>query len=390
MIRQQHQLQQQQQQHQHQHQQSQYHQPQLQQPQLQQPQLQPPQLHQPQLQLANPMYRPGPAPTPMPCEPHGVNMNMNINDNFQMKLRQPRSIPTNKPLQENWRRPYPSTIQQMRPPSSISPRSQDSAAFKSRNLERDTRHQVLVSDVEDGPLKFNVQLQSCAQELDTLSRNINSIPLKPLSEPPIHGAACLALNSKTNRIRRAVVSTVINTYKVKVWYCDYGDQEILPHSSIYEIPPNYSNPQALSVIFTLSGVRELNVTPEMKQYFKDLVLGKTLTLVVMPREDSPLMHYGNLFFDDKNVLEMILEAFPDSTIKFLEAPYLSSGTRENVQVSYVDSCSKFFVQLNKNVLDMESLANSLTECVKIAPPIKAATIKVGLKCLAHSSADSEW
>ncbi|XP_074105192.1 uncharacterized protein LOC141531270 isoform X2 [Cotesia typhae] len=383
MIRQQHQLQQQQQQHQHQ--QSQYHQPQL-----QPPQLQPPQLHQPQLQLANPMYRPGLAPTPVPCEPHGVNMNMNINDNFHMKLRQPRSIPTNKPLQENWRRPYPSTVQQMRPPSSISPRSQDSAAFKSRNLERDTRHQVLVSDVEDGPLKFNVQLQSCAQELDTLSRNINSIPLKPLSEPPIHGAACLALNSKTNRIRRAVVSTVINTYKVKVWYCDYGDQEILPHSSIYEIPPNYSNPQALSVIFTLSGVRELNVTPEMKQYFKDLVLGKTLTLVVMPREDSPLMHYGNLFFDDKNVLEMILEAFPDSTIKFLEAPYLTSGTRENVQVSYVDSCSKFFVQLNKNVLDMESLANSLTECVKIAPPIKAATIKVGLKCLAHSSADSEW
>ncbi|XP_057327962.1 maternal protein tudor-like isoform X2 [Microplitis mediator] len=348
--------------------------------------------HQQPLQQPGVMYRPAPAPTPapapVPCEPHP--MINNNNDNYPMKLRQPRTIVNNKPVQENWRRPYPTTIQQMRPPSSTSPRTQDSAAFKSRNLERDTKHQVLVSDVEDGPLKFNVQLQSCAQELETLMRNINTLPLKSLQDPPIHGAACLALNTKTQLIRRAVVSTVIDTLKLKVWYCDFGDQEILPHSSIFEIPPNYANPQALSIIFTLSGVRELTVTKEMKNYFKELVLGKILTLVVMPREDSPLMHYGNLFIDGKSVLQLLLEAFPDSAIKFPEAPRLTAGTRENVHVSYVHACSKFFVQLAKNVLDMEALSNHLIECVKIAPPIKASTIRPGLKCLAHSSADSEW
>ncbi|XP_008556334.1 maternal protein tudor isoform X2 [Microplitis demolitor] len=348
--------------------------------------------HQQPLQQPGVMYRPAPAPTPapvpIPCEPHP--MINNNNDNFPMKLRQPRTPASTKPVQENWRRPYPTTVQQMRPPTSLSPRTQDSAAFKSRNLERDTKHQVLVSDVEDGPLKFNVQLQSCAQELDTLMKNINTLPLKSLQDPPIHGAACLALNTKTQLIRRAVVSTVIDTLKLKVWYCDFGDQEILPHSSIFEIPPNYANPQALSIIFTLSGVRELTVTKEMKNYFKELVLGKVLTLVVMPREDSPLMHYGNLFLDGKSVLQLLLEAFPDSAIKFPEAPRLTAGTRENVHVSYVHACSKFFVQLAKNVLDMESLSNHLIECVKIAPPIKASNIRPGLKCLAHSSADSEW
>ncbi|XP_034942181.1 maternal protein tudor-like isoform X2 [Chelonus insularis] len=323
-------------------------------------------------------------------QPHDIPPELHTNNNYIPKNRPAKLVapPKIESHPENWRKPQQKIS--MRPPPAISPRSQDIPAFKSRTLEKGSIHKVVVSDVDDGPLKFSVQLESCAQELETLMKSINSLPLKPLSEPPIPSSACLGRFSQDKRLRRAVVSAVNDTLQAKVFYVDFGNQETLGHTDIYEIPPQYANPPLLSVRFILSGVRDLTVTKEMKEYFKELVLGKSLTLKVMPVEDSPLMHYGNLYLDDKSVLDLLRENFPDSAIKFPDPPRLPTGSRENVHVSYSEACNKFFVQLDKNVIERESLSTLLTRCVKIAPPIKPAHVKPGLKCLAHCGVDSQW
>ncbi|XP_076380024.1 protein tudor isoform X1 [Megalopta genalis] len=270
---------------------------------------------------------------------------------------------------------------------------QEALVFKSRVLDVPSRHEVHVSSVEDGPHKFSVQLESTSQILSSLMRDINRHSIEPLQEPPLPGSVCLGRYTKTKVLYRAVVMSVMEN-KCKLYYVDFGHTEVLPYTDIFQLPSHFINPKVLSIRFTLSGVHELNVTEEMKEYFKQIVSDKLLVLHVCSPEGPPLVQYGDLYDNGKNIKIILRQAFPTPTVLpisfgYQEARKLSKDAEEIVHVSFVESCRKFFVQLHSNVGSLESVMDCLAEFCQSAPPILNLTkIKIGLPCAALY--DNQW
>nr|XP_034196257.1 maternal protein tudor-like isoform X2 [Osmia lignaria]XP_034196258.1 maternal protein tudor-like isoform X2 [Osmia lignaria] len=271
---------------------------------------------------------------------------------------------------------------------------QEALVFKSRVLDVPSKHDVYVSFVEDGPHKFSVHLISTSEILRVLMREINAHPLKPLQEPPLPGSVCLGRFTQDKVLCRAVVMSVTDS-KCKLYYVDFGHTELLPYTDIFQLPPHFINPRVLSIRFTLSGVYELNATDEMKQYFKDIVSGKPLVLHVRPPEGPPLVQYGDLYDNEKNIKDILRQAFPTpgtmtpaAALTYQEPKKLLKGTEEDVLVSFVESCKKFFVQLQNNVKSLELVMNHLAEFCKTAPILSLSHLNIGLPCAALY--DNQW
>ncbi|XP_017761897.1 PREDICTED: maternal protein tudor [Eufriesea mexicana] len=272
---------------------------------------------------------------------------------------------------------------------------QEALVFKSRVLDVPSKHDVYVSFVEDGPHKFSVQLRSTSQILSTLMRDINSHPIEPLQEPPLPGSVCLGRYTQDKVLCRAVVMSVMEN-KCKLYYVDFGHTEVLPYTDIFQLPPHFINPRVLSIRFTLSGVHELNVTNKMKEYFKQIVSGKLLVLHVRPPEGPPLVQYGDLYDDGKNIKDILRQAFPtpvvvtsiNSSFTYQEPKNLPKGVEEIVHVSFVESCRKFFVQLESNIKSLELIMNNLADFCKTAPTLSLTQMKIGLPCAALY--DNQW
>ncbi|XP_043597513.1 maternal protein tudor-like isoform X1 [Bombus pyrosoma] len=271
---------------------------------------------------------------------------------------------------------------------------QEALVFKSRVLDVSSKYDVYVSFVEDGPYKFSVQLQSTTQILRALMRDINSHPLEPLQEPPLPGSVCLGRYTRDKVLCRAVVMSVMEN-KCKLYYVDFGHTEVLPYTDIFKLPPHFINPRVLSIRFTLSGVHELNVTGTMKEYFKQVLAGKLLVLHVCPPEGPPLIQYGDLYVNGKNIKDILREAFPPpvmlTTINCFTyqtpKPLLVEDV-VNVYVSFVESYKKFFVRLEDYVPSLELIMNDLANFCTSAPTLSLAELKVGLPCAALY--DDQW
>ncbi|KOC69222.1 Maternal protein tudor [Habropoda laboriosa] len=272
---------------------------------------------------------------------------------------------------------------------------QEALVFKSRVLDVPSKHDVYVSFVEDGPHKFSVQLQSTSQILSMLMRDINSHPIEPLQEPPLPGSVCLGRYTQDKVLCRAVVMSVMEN-KCKLYYVDFGHTEVLPYTDIFQLPSHFISPKVLSIRFTLSGVHELNVTDEMKRYFKQIVSGKLLVLHVRPPEGPPLVQYGDLYDDGKNIKDILRQASPapvtiapiTSSFAYQEPRKLSKNMEEIIHVSFVESCKKFFVQLDSSNESLELIMSNLAEFCTTAPTLNLAQLKIGLPCAALY--DNQW
>lgn len=273
--------------------------------------------------------------------------------------------------------------------------AQEALVFKSRVLDVPSKHDVYVSFVEDGPQKFSVQLQSTSQILSLLMTEINNHPIEPLQEPPLPGSVCLGRYTHDKVLCRAVVMSVMEN-KCKLYYVDFGHTEVLSYTDIFQLPPHFINPRVLSIRFTLSGVHELNVTDKMKEYFKQIVSRKLLLLHVRPPEGPPLVQYGDLYDDGKNIKDILRQAFPvpiavtptSPSFAYQEPTKLSKGMVDIVHVSFVESCKKFFVQLESGVKPLELIMNNLADFCANAPNISQAQLKIGLPCAALY--DNQW
>ncbi|XP_050460512.1 maternal protein tudor-like isoform X2 [Cataglyphis hispanica] len=318
-----------------------------------------------------------------PTMPIMQTSNMNHNSNVQGFHKNPFSADINQ---------YKHADQQPLQP----PPAQEALVFKSRVLDVNSQYQVLISHVEDGPSKFSVQVESTQTILTQLMDEINSRPKQPLQEPPLPGSVCLGRYRETGEdgvLCRAVVMSVME-HKCKLYYVDFGHTEVLPYTDIFQLPPEYINPKVLSIRFTLSGLKELNITQEMKAYFKELVHRKLLILHVRPPEGPPLIQYGDLYDNGMNIKDMLKKAFPTPaptisiTYSYPQLQRLSKDVQEVVHVSYVESCKKFFVQLDKGIKSLESIMTGLAQYAKMASVLNAAQLKAGSPCAALY--DSQW
>ncbi|KAL2729141.1 LOW QUALITY PROTEIN: maternal protein tudor-like isoform X1 [Vespula maculifrons] len=269
---------------------------------------------------------------------------------------------------------------------------QEALVFKSRVLDVGSKYHVYVSFVEDGPQKFSVQVQSTSEILTKLMRDINSHPMEPLQEPPLPGSVCLGRYTIDKVLCRAVVMAVMEN-KCKLYYVDFGHSEVLSYTDIFQLPPQYINPRVLSIRFTLSGVKELNVTPEMTEYFKKIVSGRSLVLHVRPPEGPPLIQYGDLYDNEKNIKDILRQAFTvpvtvSNMVVYQEPQKLSKGAERTVHVSFVESYMKFFIQLDNSDKSLESIMIYLADYVKTAPTLHPNQISVGTPCAALY--ESQW
>lgn len=261
--------------------------------------------------------------------------------------------------------------------------------YKSRLLEVNSQHKVYVSYAEEGPELFAVQLVADAKKLQDMMDEINRQPHRSLTEPPMIGTVCLGRMSGDRIICRAIVMNLSGS-QCKLFFVDFGDTEMVSYYDIFDIPEEFVKPNVFAMRFCLSGVKNLQKGPHLNKTFNQLVNGKVLTLRVVPPEGPPLIQYGELHLDNKNVLEMLMTSVKDTQeiLHFASMEMLPRGSRHSVLVSYVDSCVKFYVQLSDNIDHLNAVMDAVKALCESS--VSPGELPVGAACCARFPDDGNW
>ncbi|XP_061714858.1 maternal protein tudor-like isoform X2 [Cydia pomonella] len=298
--------------------------------------------------------------------------------NLKGPIRQPQVALNSPPVQVST--PPPAAALN----KSLSPKK--SATYKSRLLEVNSQHKVFVSFAEEGPELFAVQLVTDAKKLQDMMDDINRRPHSSLAEPPMIGTVCLGRMSGDRIICRAIVMNLSGS-QCKLFFVDFGDTEMVSYYDIFDIPEEFVKPNVFAMRFCLSGVKKLQKGPYLNEAFKQLVNGKVMTLRVVAPEGPPLIQYGELYLDNKNVLELLLANVKDK-LQFKWMEMLALGSRASVLVSYVDSCIKFYVQLSDKIDDLTAVMEAVkVHCEGTSSP---GELPVGTACCARFPDDDKW
>lgn len=294
--------------------------------------------------------------------------------------RQPQQVPS-VPAQLAGTPPPLTPVNVNKPPS-----PKKSTTYKSRLLEVGSQHKVFVSFAEEGPDLFAVQLVTDAKKLQDMMDEINRRPHSSLAEPPMIGTVCLGRMSGDRIICRAIVMNLSGS-QCKLFFVDFGDTEMVSYYDIFDIPEEFVKPNVFAMRFCLSGVKKLEKGPHLNEAFKQLVNGKVLTLRVVAPEGPPLIQYGELYMDNKNVLDLLLANMKDK-LQFKWLEMLPLGSKKSVLVSYVDSCVNFFVQLSENI----DMLNAVMEAVKAHCESSSSPgdLPMGAACCARFPDDTNW
>ncbi|XP_043481522.1 uncharacterized protein LOC122510734 isoform X2 [Leptopilina heterotoma] len=260
--------------------------------------------------------------------------------------------------------------------------------FRTRLVQVGMKYPAHVSCVEDGPIKFSVQLEENREQLVSLMTELQAHTPSPLKGPLLPGSVCLARLKEERSLCRAVVMSTFDT-RVKIYFVDFGNTDYVQYTDIYRLPPRFIKPKVLSIRICLPGLREMNITEEVKNYFVNLVYGKKVELHVCEPDGPFLIQYGDIFLCGQNVKDYLKNRFPDiSSVTYGHIPALTDGTKEIVFVSHTVSCSKFFIQLEKNASDLEKMMDNINEYAITAPQLKK--IDINSLCIAPYEVDERW
>lgn len=302
--------------------------------------------------------------------------------NLKAPMRQPQHMPAAQTVIPVAAVTPPSTPGLETKPSS----PKKSTTYKSRLLEVNSQHKVFVSFAEEGPELFAVQLVTDAKKLQDMMDEINRRPHSSLAEPPMIGTVCLGRMSGDRIICRAIVMNLSGS-QCKLFFVDFGDTEMVSYYDIFDIPEEFVKPNVFAMRFCLSGVKKLEKGPHLNESFKQLVNGKVLTLRVVAPEGPPLIQYGELQLDGKNVLELLMTNMKDK-LQFKWIEMLPMGSRKSILVSYVDSCIKFYVQLSENIDELNAVMDAVrAHCESSSSP---GDLSVGTACCARFPDDDNW
>lgn len=141
----------------------------------------------------------------------------------------------------------------------------------------------------------------------------------------------------------------------------------------------------------LSKMKELNVTPEMTEFFARFVKNKTFKLVVKPPEGPPLIQYCDLYFNNRDVKDILKMQFPSSAIlHYKQLDRLHKQAKIPVSVSYVDSCSNFYVQSTSTEDQLAQVMEKLQDYAPNAEFLKTSQKVKDHACAALFRDDSQW
>lgn len=257
-------------------------------------------------------------------------------------------------------------------------------AYRSQPMPPGTERMVYVSYVEEGPLLFYVQLQSIENDLERIMEQINSAsPLQPFTQAPLPGSPCLARFQEDRSVCRAVVLNVTGD-SCKVFYVDFGNMDVLPFSDVFQIPCDLLRQPVMSMRFTLAGLEAIPITEEVNCAFKEHVTNRLLVMKVLKTDDSSLMQCCELYdTEGGNVMQVLYEA--SGEYRFLT---MEKGAQQDVIVSYIEGCKRFFVQLKECSVSLSNLMLAL-ESISVTSPA-LANADVNCACSAFFAADGKW
>ncbi|KAG8225528.1 hypothetical protein J437_LFUL006067 [Ladona fulva] len=279
--------------------------------------------------------------------------------------------------------------------------------FTSPILEPNSEHNVYVSNVEDGPLSFAVQLQAAEQTLIAVTADIASHRPMPLREPPVPGSVCLARFPGDTKLSRATIMEVMDT-TCKLYYVDFGNICDVQYTDIFELPAKLINPKAMALRFCLAGLKKgPPPLPVAKEAFRDIVKGCLLTLRVAPSpEGPPLKQYGYLYRDGRDVRVMYEElakerlsrmGVPSSIDGSIQALFYEPAKSELVRdgtwvtISHIVSPDEFWVQLETDQSSLEQVMALLDECCRQSRKIPVISdLRPRLPIFAQFSEDDRW
>lgn len=168
-----------------------------------------------------------------------------------------------------------------------------------------------------------------------------------------------------------------------------------------------------SIEFTLSGITDWKISQKMKKFFQRLILDEYLIIRVCKGPLSPFIQYCDIYLennlDQVNIKERLVAAFPDAcdlqynwdreTVfttfkKASESTYKKKevlvGSREDVHVTYVDSCSKFFVLFERDFGLLHELSIQIEKISKTASMINVSQLYESMPCIALYNLDNTW
>lgn len=144
----------------------------------------------------------------------------------------------------------------------------------------------------------------------------------------------------------------------------------------------------MAMRFALTGLEKSNVTLEMKCAFKDFVCNRPLMMRVAPAPRRSALPTCELW-DEKGVyaLDVLKRA---AMLSYPDALVLNRGLSQDVRVSYVYSCNRFFVQLKSKEADLNVLMKRLQTTYSSKSALDMASLKEGMPCCALYDADNQW
>ncbi|KAK7866892.1 hypothetical protein R5R35_001635 [Gryllus longicercus] len=269
---------------------------------------------------------------------------------------------------------------------------QESGVISAPILSVGSKYIVYISYVEDGPNLFAIQLKATENILQNMTQTFSHVPLKPFSQSPIPGSACVSLLPQAKVLCRAVVTNLME--KECLVYCvDFGNTETVPFSQIYELPSQFLQTKSLAMRFCLAGIQNTNFDEKAKRLFQELVTGETLTLEVVEPEGPPLKQYGNIYLNGENILQVLKEKRREfeKTKAYPPLPAIQPGRVVNVTVSYVESVDNFYVQYEANAKSLQKIMSTMVDyCTISAAMVRPNELYIGMPVCALFSADQQW
>nr|XP_029132761.1 tudor domain-containing protein 6-like isoform X1 [Labrus bergylta] len=156
------------------------------------------------------------------------------------------------------------------------------------DLSLNSSHAAVVQHVSD-PSEFWIKTQNYAKELDELMDEIYHLykdSVNKVVRNPTVGLYC-ASKAKDGDFYRATVTEVGET-KIKVFFVDYGNTEVVDRSHIRMLPDKFKKLPRLALKCTLAGVRPKDEkwSPSACDFFNTSVTDKVLNVHVMAKYDE--------------------------------------------------------------------------------------------------------
>ncbi|XP_017015661.2 protein tudor [Drosophila takahashii] len=272
------------------------------------------------------------------------------------------------------------------PTPSLAQRAQQRTipAFRTTSLTVGLTYDVDISYVENGPYLFWVHIKSSGNDLSAMMGQIERTKLKPLSQAPELGTACVARFSEDGHLYRALVSAVY-AQRYRVVYVDYGNSELLPSSDLFQIPPEMLDIKPFAFRFALAGTKELEPIDEsMKRIFKKAAIYRNFELTVQAPESVGSMQTCHLNQNGTNMLEL-LRQLKNSRQSYAKAEQLMND--DAVEIRFIDSPSNFYVQKVANIGKFEQLMDEMFSYYNANQKVPDQLI-LGAPCIVKC--DQEW